>query len=69
VPASSFRGSISWQDVQLALTDLSNLKLNADFPKVDPIFYEAPGRTPDETFIIKRPAVVSRDCVVSRSDW
>jgi Motility related/secretion protein len=57
VPASSFRGSINWQNVQLALTDLSVLKLNADFPKVDPIYYVAPGRTPDETFIISgRPS-------------
>jgi motility/secretion related protein SprA len=49
---------LPWQDVTLTLTDISNLKLNADFPKTTAdILYSAPGRQPNETYVIRgRPS-------------
>jgi hypothetical protein len=52
VPANSSPGLIHWQDIHLRLNDLSVLKLNADFPKVDPIVYDVPGPNLGEHYII-----------------
>jgi hypothetical protein len=57
MPPSSQPLAIQWQRIDLALTDLSNLKLNADFPKTQTILYQAPGRNPGETYTVKgRPS-------------
>ena len=37
---------LNWREVLLTLTDLSNLKLQPDFPKAPPILYRAPGKLP-----------------------
>lgn len=50
-------GGVDWKEVQLKLIDLSNLKQNPDFPKIDPILYRAPGPNPGELYTIKgRPS-------------
>lgn len=57
LPPSSQPLSILWQRVDLALTDLSNLKLAPDFPKTVQILYQAPGRNPGEIYTVKgRPS-------------
>lgn len=43
LPPSSAARSILWQRVDLALTELSNLKLAPDFPRTAPIFYQVVG--------------------------
>ena len=48
---------IHWNEVRLKLTDLSNLKLNLNFPKVDPILYQVAGPSPGEIYTIRgRPS-------------
>jgi hypothetical protein len=57
VPRNSLPGLVNWQDVRIKLNDLSILKLNADFPKLDPIRYEVPGPNPGERYVIRgRPS-------------
>lgn len=57
LPPSSSPGSINWQEVNLTLTDISNLKLRPDFPKTGDILYRAPGPNPNEEYVIKgRPS-------------
>ena len=57
LPPSSQPLSVLWQRVDLALTELSNLKLAPDFPKTTQILYQAPGRNPGETYTVKgRPS-------------
>ncbi len=57
LPPSSLPLAIQWRRVDLALTDLSNLKLEPDFPKTQTIFYQAPGRNPGEVYTVKgRPS-------------
>ena len=57
VPRSSSPGLINWSEVSLPLTEISNLKLNLDFPKSGDILYRAPGRNPGEQYVIKgRPS-------------
>ncbi|HEU5112139.1 MAG TPA: cell surface protein SprA, partial [Acidimicrobiia bacterium] len=57
LPRSSEPLKINWKEVSLALTELSNIKLNPDFPSGGPVLYYAPGRVPGEVFVIKgRPA-------------
>jgi hypothetical protein len=58
MPPSSEAMSIFWQRVDLALTALSNLKLNADFPKQNPILYQVTGSAPGETYTVRgRPSL------------
>ena len=57
LPRSSVAGKIDWREVRLPLTQLSNLKLNADFPVSGDILYRAPGAAPGEQYIIRgRPS-------------
>jgi hypothetical protein len=57
LPASSSAGSIHWDTVRLALTTLSNLKLNPGFPRTDPVYYVVPGDRPGVTYRIRgRPS-------------
>ncbi|MBI1799938.1 MAG: cell surface protein SprA [Candidatus Eisenbacteria bacterium] len=53
LPPSSSELDIHWQRVMLKLTTLSNLKLNPDFPRTDPVLYFAPGAGAGETYVIK----------------
>ncbi|MEK7824764.1 MAG: cell surface protein SprA [Candidatus Eisenbacteria bacterium] len=56
VPRSSSPGAIQWADVQLKLTELSNLKLIPGFSS-DPVPYRAGRGAPGETLIVKgRPS-------------
>jgi hypothetical protein len=55
VPSSSTPGAIGWSEVQLKLTDLSNLKLDPQFAGRDTII--APGAEPGVTRVVKgRPS-------------
>jgi cell surface protein SprA len=57
MPASSGPINIRWQDVDIALTEMSNLKLNPGFPTVDPILYSVGRGAPGESLIVKgRPS-------------
>ena len=57
VPPSSADRAIAWQTVLLRLTALSNLKLNSDFPRNDPILYQSPGLSANEIYTIRgRPS-------------
>ncbi|HET9328131.1 MAG TPA: cell surface protein SprA, partial [Candidatus Eisenbacteria bacterium] len=57
MPPSSSPQRIQWRRVTLNLTDLSNLKLNPDFPTTGEILYRAPGKQPGEEYVIKgRPS-------------
>ena len=57
LPANSSAKQISWNEIRLQLTDLSNLKTNLDFPKADPIRYGVAGAAPGESlFVIGRPS-------------
>jgi Motility related/secretion protein len=52
LPVSSTDLNIHWSQIQLELTALSNLKLNANFPRTDPILYYASGGLPGVTYVI-----------------
>src|SRR5205814_1527554 len=55
VPQSS--GRISWDEIKLELTSLSNLKLAPDFPAGDTILYQVPGPRGGDTLTVKgRPS-------------
>jgi len=55
--SSGSGGSIHWQDVELALTTLSNLKLRPDFPVGSDVLYRAAGPSGNDSLIIKgRPS-------------
>jgi len=57
LPASSSDRDIHWESIALKLTTLSNLKLNANFPRNDPIYYSVPGDGPGVTYtIVGRPS-------------
>jgi len=57
LPANSSARQISWTEMRLQLTDLSNLKLNPDFQKADPNRYGVAGAAPGESlFVIGRPS-------------
>lgn len=57
MPPSSEALSIFWQRVDLALTELSNLKLDPGFPNQAPILYQVPGRNPGEVYTVRgRPS-------------
>jgi hypothetical protein len=57
LPSSSSPQNIAWREVKLALTQLSNLKLNEDFPVTGDILYQAPGAEPGEQYTIRgRPS-------------
>jgi hypothetical protein len=57
LPANSSAKQISWNEIRLQLTDLSNLKLNPDFQKADPNRYGVAGAAPGESlFVIGRPS-------------
>jgi Motility related/secretion protein len=54
---NSARGAIDWREVKLPITNLSNLKLNADFPRTDPILYDVAGAAPGERYVVRgRPS-------------
>jgi hypothetical protein len=57
LPANSSAKQISWNEIRLQLTSLSNLKLNPDFQKADPNRYGVAGGAPGESlFVIGRPS-------------
>jgi hypothetical protein len=57
MPATSGDRDIHWDQVLLELKSLSNLKLNRDFPRVEPILYFAPGDRPGVTYVVSgRPS-------------
>lgn len=57
VTASSAPGQVAWQDVELALTTLSNLKLQPGFPVSGEILFRAPGPAGGDSMIIRgRPS-------------
>ena len=57
LPANSRAREISWNEIGLQLTDLSNLKLNSDFQKADPNRYGVAGKAPGESlFVVGRPS-------------
>jgi hypothetical protein len=57
MPPSSGPLAIQWRQIKLTLTDLSNLKLNDDFPTTSDLLYRAPGKQPGEEYVIKgRPS-------------
>ncbi len=57
LPANSSAKQVSWSDIRMKLTDLSNLKLNSDFQKADPNRYGVAGAAPGESlFVIGRPS-------------
>ena len=57
MPATSADRDIHWDQVLLELKTLSNLKLNGDFPRVEPILYFAPGDRPGVTYVVSgRPS-------------
>jgi len=57
LPASSTDRNIHWEQVILELSGLSNLKLNPNFPRTDPVYYTAPGPRPGVTYVIQgRPS-------------
>ncbi|HEY2955013.1 MAG TPA: cell surface protein SprA [Candidatus Eisenbacteria bacterium] len=56
-PVPQVASRISWDEIKLKLTDLSNLKLATDFPITDPILYSVPGpRGNDRITIRGRPS-------------
>ena len=52
LPGNSTARSIQWGTMALTLTDLSNLKLNPDFPRTAPIRYAVAGASPGESLIV-----------------
>jgi hypothetical protein len=57
LPVYSSEKQISWSQMQLKLTDLSNLKLNPDFQKADPDSYAVAGASKGVSLIVKgRPS-------------
>jgi hypothetical protein len=52
LPGNSTARDIRWSPIALKLTDLSNLKLNPDFPTTAPIRYAVAGAAPGETLIV-----------------
>ena len=52
MPPNSAPHAISWKEIRLQLTDLSNLKARPDFQVADPNRYEAAGPGPGELLIV-----------------
>ena len=53
LPSSSEPLDINWQEVQLELTELANLKLDPTFPTGRSILYQVPGSSPGVTLTVK----------------
>lgn len=53
LPPNSQPLNINWQEIRLALTDLSNLKLDPAFPRAKPFLFQAAGSAPGVTYTVK----------------